>query len=125
MSACGTSATTPGNPVRSASAGEAVVSKISAEVGAWPNLLRMIKLHVAQFLRDSSTRSEGVGVFTRPRPIAVLDVLRSPTQSSGRRLRAVPARRCRGAEETGRAQSHRYKPKLGSTLPVWRAKTHL
>src|SRR5215467_11682785 len=29
----------------------------------------MIKLHVAQFLRDSSTRSEGVGVFTRPRPL--------------------------------------------------------
>jgi hypothetical protein len=38
------------------------------------NLFSTIKLHDAQFLRDSSTRSEGVGVLKRPRPIAVMAV---------------------------------------------------
>jgi hypothetical protein len=34
----------------------------------------MIKLYDAQFFRGSSTRSEGAGVFTRPRPGAVIPV---------------------------------------------------
>jgi len=41
--------------------------------GIEPNLRRMIKLHDAQSYGDSSTRSEGAGVFTRPGPGADID----------------------------------------------------
>src|SRR5215471_15837007 len=43
-------------------------STMSAVGSIEPNLRRMIKLHDAEFFRDSSTRLEGAGVSTRPGP---------------------------------------------------------
>src|SRR5262245_2886443 len=82
----------------------------------------LLDLHLATRGRaihiGASATSRGISVMSASRGIVL--------HQSGRRSRAAPAaRRCRGAEETAHAQSHRYEPKSGSTLPVWRAKTHL